>query len=274
MDIQQTIDELRAELAQTVQAASRDEISWGWVAKAVAKILHDHSTGVSRTVLLTELESQWYAEASSDLYQPGVVRTVGPFFHNAGSTAPPESTVFGLKINNTWKLEHTDFWIWQVSGAPDPENAGNSAAGARDIKKRNTADKQADFFVHQRYYPMLSAREFEGFFSNMRTMLATRLSIADRGGGISGFPVRTLLPTTSLAFVLRLKDDQNLNVSLRRHTDEALMRDVFGVEYNDTRFRKCGPPAFQVDQIWCKVEAIHMPQMRLHDGRKVHVQEV
>ncbi|KAJ2370548.1 hypothetical protein IW150_004911, partial [Coemansia sp. RSA 2607] len=269
MDILQTIDELRSELVQTVRAGSSDEIPWSWVAKATSQILHDHSTGVSRTVLLTELESQWHGSSTSNLH-PGVVRTVGPFFHNAGTAPPPASTVFGLRITGTRKLENTDFWIWQVCGAPEPENTG--ATGVKELKKRNTVDKHMDFFVHQRYYPMLSAFEFEGFFNNSRTMLATGLATADRGGAKQ--PIRTLLPTTSLAFVLRLKDDPTLAKSLRRHTDEYLLCTVFGVEYTGDRFRTHGAPAFPADQIWCKVETIHAPQMRMKEGRSVLVQEV
>ncbi|KAJ2866260.1 hypothetical protein FB639_005036, partial [Coemansia asiatica] len=67
MDFEQTLDGLREELFSIVRPDKRDDISWSWLATAACRIIGEHSTGVSRTILLTELERQWHALSSSDV---------------------------------------------------------------------------------------------------------------------------------------------------------------------------------------------------------------
>ncbi|KAJ2857245.1 hypothetical protein J3B02_001132 [Coemansia erecta] len=272
MDFEQTLDGLREELFSIVRPDKRDDISWSWLATAACRIIGEHSTGVSRTILLTELERQWHALSSSDVQHTEVQRTVGPFYHRAGN--PPSTTVFGLKVDNMRTITGTQIWLWTVSGAPSPSSGNATAGGAGGVRKRNTTDMQIDFFVHQRYYAVVCGAEFEGFFSETRTLLATSLWMSDRGGARDGQPLHTLLPTTTLAFVLRIKDDPGISDAMRRHTDEALLQDVFGVAFNGRRFVHCGAPVFNADQVWCKITTIHPAAQTTRDDRSGMCQEL
>ncbi|KAJ2823132.1 hypothetical protein IWW50_003912 [Coemansia erecta] len=163
-------------------------------------------------------------------------------------------------------ISGTGIWLWQMSGAPEPLDAGGSKSGD-GMKRKRSADMQMDAFVHQRYYPMIEAHEFAGFFANARTLFATNLWMADRGGGAGGQPVHTLLPTTALAFELRIQDDPNLPEVLRPHTDEQLLHSVFGVRYSGGRFTRSGAPSFDADQLWCKIDYIGEPTTEWQNGR-------
>ncbi|KAJ1827685.1 hypothetical protein LPJ56_001533 [Coemansia sp. RSA 2599] len=272
MDFEQTLGSLREDLYSIVRPGRRDDISWNWLATAACRVIGEHSTGVSRAILLTELESQWHALSSSEVLQTEVQRTVGPFFNRTGK--PPSTTVFGLKVDNMRTIQGTQIWLWTVSGAPDPRSARPPKAGASAGRKRNTADMQTDFFVHQRYYPLIGGAEFQGFFSKTRTLLATALLMSDRGGAADGQPIHTLLPTTALAFVLRIKDDPGISDAMRKHTDEALLHDVFGVAFNGRRFVHSGMPVFDADQVWCKITQIHPAAQTTRDGRSGVCQEM
>ncbi|KAJ2590978.1 hypothetical protein H4R99_006917 [Coemansia sp. RSA 1722] len=269
MDFEQTLDSLRDELHSIVRAERRDDISWNWLATAACGIIGEHSTGVSRAILMTELESQWHALSSSEVLNAEVHRTVGYFYSRVGN--PPSTAVFELKIDGMRTIAGTQIWLWTVSGAPEP---GGIAAAAGTARKRNTGDMQIDFFAHQRYYPLIGGAEFQDFFSQTRTLLATALWKSDRGGGSDGQPMYTLLPTTALAFVLRVKDDPGLSDAMRKHTDEALLRDVFGVAFDGRRFEACGAPVFNADQVWCKIAQIHPPTTTTRDGRSGVCQEL
>ncbi|KAI9505570.1 hypothetical protein BX070DRAFT_232733 [Coemansia spiralis] len=268
MDFQDTVLSLREELAKCVKASTTSEISWSWITTIASRILTDHCSGLSRTVLLTELELQWHHLNSNDVMHIETHRTVGPFFHRDGK--PPQKAVFGLKIDSMYTIPGTGIWLWRVSGAPSPLDVGGLFDGNERPKQRqNTADMQIDAFVHQRYYPMIEAVEFSGFFSRMRTLYATSLSLADRGGNANGKPNQTLLPTTLLAFELRVGDDYSLAEVLRPYTDEPLLESLFGVRYSNGRFVHCATPAFNADQLWCKVDFIGSPCTRYKDNRLV-----
>ncbi|PIA14934.1 hypothetical protein COEREDRAFT_88258 [Coemansia reversa NRRL 1564] len=203
--------------------------------------------------------------ASGQVMQSDTHRTVEPFLAR-GVRLPPDS-VFGLIINKIETIPGTKIWIWRVAGAPAPLDV---AARGKDGRSRRTlAEAQLEAFVHQRYYPLIEATEFDGFFSNKRTVLATDLRVADRGGGVNGHPVYTLLPTTSLAFELRIKDDPNLPDMLRTHTDEKLLKNIFGVCYNGGKFSKCTEPLFNADQLWCRIEYIGPVERVAHNGKQV-----
>ncbi|KAJ2724194.1 hypothetical protein GGI07_002148 [Coemansia sp. Benny D115] len=265
MEFQQTLDSLIDELASTVGVSRRDKIPWNWVATRSSRLMTENSTGVSRTVLMTELEAQWHRLASSDVQQSEIQRTVAPFYNRTDN--PPPTTIFGLLVDRMHTIPNTRIWLWTVSGAPDPLRTGEQKEGLRGPNRRDTADMQIDMFVHQRYYPMIDGSEFAGFFNQHRTILATTLWMSDRGGSLDGQPVRTLLPTTALAFVLRIKDDPDLPAQLRQHTDEQLLRDIFGVEYRARRFAHVGAPVFNADQVWCKISEIHPPTREIRNGK-------
>ncbi|KAJ2738945.1 hypothetical protein H4R23_000799 [Coemansia sp. Cherry 401B] len=266
MEFDETVAALRTELAACTRASSADDIPWNWVATAMARLLSEHGSGVSRTVLLSELEIQWYQLSMGEVLQIETLRTVAPFFNR--SVKPPPATVFGLRIDGMQTISGTGIWLWRVSGAPEPLDAGGTK-GSEGFRRKQSADMQVDAFVHQRYYPMIEANEFGGFFGRMRTLLATNLWMADRGGGAGGQPVHTLLPTTMLAFELRIRDDPNLPESLRAHTDEPLLHNVFGVRYAGGRFVRSGDPVFNADQLWCKVEFISEPATKWRNQQLV-----
>ncbi|KAJ1903681.1 hypothetical protein LPJ81_002929 [Coemansia sp. IMI 209127] len=48
----------------------------------------EHSSGLSRTVLLTELEAKWHREASGEVLHTEAQRTVGPFYHRESKPSP------------------------------------------------------------------------------------------------------------------------------------------------------------------------------------------
>ncbi|KAJ2161302.1 hypothetical protein GGF46_001563 [Coemansia sp. RSA 552] len=267
MEFDATVQSLRKELAACAQSGNASDIPWSWVATALSRILADHSSGASRTVVLAELEVQWYNIASSDLVEAETNRSLAPFFDRTREPLP--TWVFNLKIDDMLAIPGTDIWLWKVSGAPAPLNPMGSAAEQPRGKpsEQLLADKRADAFIHQRYYPMIEAHEFSGFFSRMRTLLATNLMMTDRGGGEAGHPVRTLLPTAALAFVIRIKDDPALPDVLRQNTDELLLRNLFGVSYRSGRFVKCADPLFNADQLWCRVEEICEPSTEIKDGK-------
>ncbi|KAJ1964648.1 hypothetical protein GGI12_001282 [Dipsacomyces acuminosporus] len=255
MEFDQCLQSLREELAACCGVQNLDMIPWSWVANAACQILTAHSSGLARTVLLTELEAQWHQAESQEILQTETYRTVEPFLRRA-TTKPPPSTVFNLRINQSAEIPNTNIRLWKVAGAPDPLNIGDARKGGAGPKRLKTADMQLDMFVHQRYYPMIESREFSDFFRHQRTFFVTGLMLADRAGGSHGEPIHTFLPTTSLAFELHIKDNPNLAPALRRHTDEQLLRDVFGVQYSDAKFVQCSKPILNVDQLWCKVDNI------------------
>ncbi|KAJ2836627.1 hypothetical protein J3B01_002698 [Coemansia erecta] len=264
MEFDKTVESMRKELAVCTQTRSSDDIPWSWVATTMARLLSEHSSGISRTVLLTELEAQWHQIAMGEVLQIETLRTVAPFFNRI--IKPPQSTVFGLKIDSMQPIPGTGIWVWRVSGAPEPLDAGG-AKNADGHQRKRRAETQMDAFVHQRYYPMIEAHEFSGFFTSARTIFATSLWMADRGGGSGGQPVHTLLPTTALAFELRIQDDPNLPKVLRPHTDEQLLHNVFGVRFAGGRFVRSSVPAFDADQLWCKIEFIGEPTSEWRNGR-------
>ncbi|KAJ2090877.1 hypothetical protein IW138_002280 [Coemansia sp. RSA 986] len=234
--------------------------------------MSEHCSSLSRTVLLTELEAQWHREALEEAMHTEIRRTVGPFYHR--ESKPSLEDVFGLKIDDMWTIPGSGIWLWKLSGAPDPSDGGPLAHGNRPMKVRNTADIQIDAFIHQRYYPMIEALEFSGFFSRKRTLYATGLSIADRGGGINGKPNQTILPITSLAFELRIKETQGLSEEFRPFTDEPFLESIFGVQHSEGRFIRCALPAFNADQIWCKVDHIYSAETQYRGNRLVQHQQI
>ncbi|KAJ2856921.1 hypothetical protein GGI22_003657 [Coemansia erecta] len=273
MDFQSIVSSLRKELSTCAGVSDASEIPWCWLAINATRIMGEHSSGLSRTVLLTELEAKWHREASGEVIHTEAQRTVGPFYHR-GSKPSPE-TMFILKIDGMWSIPGSRIWFWKLSGAPDPADAsGPIAAGCRPLKARKTADKQLDAFVHQRYYPMIEAMEFAGFFSCKRTLHATGLSVADRGGGVNGKPNQTILPTTSLAFELRIKETLGLSKELQPFTDEPLLEKIFGVRYSEGVFSSCASPAFNADQMWCRVDYISAPMSQYRDSRLVRHQQI
>ncbi|KAJ2798627.1 hypothetical protein H4R20_004752, partial [Coemansia guatemalensis] len=265
MEFDGLLQSLRKELAACACLASADEIPWSWAATAVGNILLEHASGVSRTVLLTELEEQWHRVVSGQVLQADTHRTVEPFLARA-VRLPPDS-VFGLMINKIETIPGTKIWIWRVAGAPAPLDV--AARDKEGRTRRGLVETQLEAFVHQRYYPLIEATEFDGFFSSKRTVLATGLRVADRGSGVGGHPVYTLLPTTSLAFELRIKDDPNLPEVLRAHTDEKLLKNIFGVHYHSGKFTKCAEPLFNADQLWCRIEYIGPVERVAHEGKQV-----
>ncbi|KAJ2627226.1 hypothetical protein H4R22_004500 [Coemansia sp. RSA 1290] len=93
--------------------------------------------------------------------------------------------------------------------------------------------------------------------------------MADRGGGSGGQPVHTLLPTTSLAFELRLRDNVKQTETANKHTDEALLQRVFGVRFVGGQFVRDGKPEFSADQIWCKIGEVGEIKTKWRDRRLV-----
>ncbi|KAJ2842700.1 hypothetical protein IWW36_005812, partial [Coemansia brasiliensis] len=176
MEFHSLVETMRQELATCAQTNSAEDIPWGWVAAAVAELLSENSSGVSRAVLLTELEAQWHKVAMGEVMQYETLYSLAPFFSR--SIKPPPSTVFGLKIDGIKTIPNTQIWLWRVSGAPEPADSNNGAANDTGKQQRN-ADAQMDAFVHQRFYPMIEACEFSGFFDNARTLFATNLWMAD-----------------------------------------------------------------------------------------------
>ncbi|KAJ2647200.1 hypothetical protein IWW40_004882 [Coemansia sp. RSA 1250] len=266
MEFYSLVEAMRRELAVCVRTSSAEDIPWGWVGAAVAELLSENSSGISRAVLLTELEAQWHKVAMGEVMQYETLYSLAPFFNC--SIKPPPSTVFGLKIDGTKTIPNTQIWLWRVSGAPEPTDVSNAAAKNTN-KRRRDADMQMDAFVHQRFYPMIEAREFSGFFDNTRTLFATNLWMADRGGGSGGQPVHTLLPTTSLAFELRLRDNVKQTETANKHTDEALLQRVFGVRFVGGQFVRDGKPEFSADQIWCKIGEVGEIKTKWRDRRLV-----
>ncbi|KAJ2705473.1 hypothetical protein H4R19_005120, partial [Coemansia spiralis] len=254
MDFEATVETLRQELATYVRADGPDGIPWNWMATALAAALGDHSSGLSRAVLLAELEAQRHQIESGLVLQEETHRTLAPLLSRGAK--PLQDTVFHLLVSGMDRIPGTGIWLWRVTGAPDPADTG-AAAGRREGpgSRQLRPEAQADAFVHQRYYPMVEAAEFEGFFARGRTLFATGLRMVDRGGSGSGQPVHTLLPTTSLAF------------ELRTHADEALLKSLFGVRFAGGRFYKCGDPLFNADQLWCRVEEIYQESEAQRYGR-------
>ncbi|KAJ2783717.1 hypothetical protein H4R18_001555 [Coemansia javaensis] len=269
MEFGGAVEALRRELAAYVGADGADGIPWNWMAVALARALGEHGSGMARAVALAELETQWHQIASGQVLQEETHRTVAPFFSRGAK--PPHDAVFGLEIASMAQIPGTGIWLWRVTGAPDPPGACENGA-ARSGRRRH-AETHTDAFVHQRYYPMIEAAEFEGFFARRRTLFATNLRMADRGGGC-GQPLHTLLPATALAFELRLKGDPGLPLALHPHTDEQTLRDLFGVRYAGGRFCKCAKPLFNADQLWCRVEEIFRPGEGMKGGRLVPSQLV
>ncbi|KAJ2660158.1 hypothetical protein IWW48_003105 [Coemansia sp. RSA 1200] len=257
---------LRDELGACIGVSDVSEIPWCWLTVAASKIMSEHSSGLSRTVLLTELEAKWHHESSREILHTDIHRTVGPFFHR--EPKPSQELVFGLEIDNTWTIPGTEIWLWTLSGAPDPAEVGGAVAGgSRRPKARNTADMQIDAFIHQRYYPIIEATEFSGFFSHRRTLYMTGLSAADRGGNGGGSPNQTILPTALLAFELRIKETKGLPAELRPFTDEPLLESIFGVRYSGERFVRHAQPAFNADQLWCKVDLVCPQETQYRNNR-------
>ncbi|KAJ2553326.1 hypothetical protein EV175_002983 [Coemansia sp. RSA 1933] len=273
MEFQSTVISLRDELSTCAGVSDANEIPWCWLAINATKVMGDHSSGLSRTVLLTELEAKWHREASDESLHAEIKRTVGPFYHRESKPSP--EAMFGLKIDGMWSIPGSGIWLWRLSGAPDPVSSGGPVStGNRSLKARNTADMQIDAFIHQRYYPMIEAIEFSGFFSRKRTLFATGLSVADRGGGTNGKPNQTILPTTSLVFELRIKETQGLPEGLRPFTDEPLLENIFGVQYCEGRFIRRSFPAFNADQIWCRIDHIFPPETQYRGNRLVQHQQI
>ncbi|KAJ1899318.1 hypothetical protein LPJ66_002190 [Kickxella alabastrina] len=267
MNFEQTLSSLREELSNTVQASDCSEIPWSWIATFSSRTLAEHSTGLSRAVLLAELEAQWHRFSSSEAMHTGVHRSLGILFSRHGN--PPLTTCYCLKIDDMRTIDNTNIWLWELSGAPDPLDAGISGNGLKGLKKRNTADTRVGAIIHWRYYPMIEGAEFAGFFGRNRTLMVTTLVLADRGNGFEDQPVHTLLPTTALAFVIRIKDDLNLPSMLLHHTDEHLLHDIFGVAYSNGRFFQSGAPVFNADQVWCKIGEICQSKRVVRNGKQV-----
>ncbi|KAI8318209.1 hypothetical protein GQ54DRAFT_300670 [Martensiomyces pterosporus] len=241
-------------------------IPWSWVAATASQILQTHSAGLARTVLLAELESRWHQVASQEILHTETQRTIAPFLLR-DNNPPPPTTVFNLRINHMTTIADTNIWLWKVAGAPNHLNLGEAKNGASAPRRRQTADKQLDMFVHQRYYPMIDATEFSGFFSHQRTFYVTGLAMADRAGGSQGQPTFTFLPTTSLTFELHIQANPSLPPAQQQHTDEILLHDVFGVQYVRTKFVQCSTPVFNADQVWCKVSYIGAVEAKYRDSR-------
>ncbi|KAJ2767853.1 hypothetical protein IWQ56_003166, partial [Coemansia nantahalensis] len=267
MDFEGAVEALRQELAEYVRADAPDGIPWSWMATALSAALSDHCSGLSRAVLLAELEAQRHQIESGQVLQEETHRSLAPLLSRGAK--PPQDTVFHLLISGMSRIPGTGIWLWQVTGAPDPPEAGAAATGGREgpRPRQQRHEAQADAFVHQRYYPMVEAAEFKGFFAQRRTLFATDLRVVDRGGSGRDQPAHTLLPTTSLAFELRLRADPGLPPVLRPHTDEELLKSLFGVHFAGGRFRKCGEPLFNADQLWCRVEEICQESEALRHGR-------
>ncbi|KAJ2469745.1 hypothetical protein EV174_006202, partial [Coemansia sp. RSA 2320] len=126
MEFEQTLEGLRAELARCARAASKDDIPWSWVAVTVSQILGDHSSGVSRAVVMTELEAKWQQTSlSAEADDTEVQRTLGAFFHR-GTTAQAVETLRELRIAAMEKLAKTNIWMWRLAGL-EGETAGGRA---------------------------------------------------------------------------------------------------------------------------------------------------
>ncbi|KAJ2058264.1 hypothetical protein GGI08_003465 [Coemansia sp. S2] len=229
MEFGQTLNELRVELANCIGADKAEGIPWSWVATTVSRILSDHSSGVSRAVVLAELESAWHQYTSSEEQDSAVQRTLGGFFHR-GNTAPALTALFELRIVALEQLAHTSIWMWRLSGS--------DTAPKGMLPPRHSASKQMSAFVHQRFYPMIESAEFEGFFGGRRALYLAGLR------GTACEEELKLLPTTSAVFVLQAG------------RDARLMRDFFGVEVVDNQPVLAKEPAFDAGQVWGVVDIV------------------
>ncbi|KAJ2873638.1 hypothetical protein GGH93_003077 [Coemansia aciculifera] len=229
MEFGQTLNELRAELANCIGADKVEGIPWSWVATAVSRILSDHSSGVSRAVVLAELESAWHQYTSSEEQDSAAQRTLGGFFHR-GNTAPALTTLFELRIVALEQLAHTSIWMWRLSGSD------SAPKGMRP--PRHSASKQMSAFVHQRFYPMIESAEFEGFFDGNRALYLAGLR------GTACEEELKLLPTTAAVFVLQVE------------RDARLMRDFFGAAIVDSQPVLTTEPAFDAGQVWGVVDTV------------------
>ncbi|KAJ2735890.1 hypothetical protein IW152_001188 [Coemansia sp. BCRC 34962] len=228
MGFEQTLNELQAELATCIQS-DKESIPWSWLATAVSLILSDHSSGVSRPVVLAELEYAWHRYSSSEEQDSAVQRTLGGFFLR-GNTVPGPAALFELRIIALEQLAHTSIWMWRLSG---------SDSAPKGMKPpRSSSTKQMSAFVHQRFYPMIESAEFEGFFAGKRALYLTGLC-----GTVSEEELK-LLPTTAAVFVLELE------------RDARLMGDFFGVEIIDDQAVLTKDPAFDAGQVWGVVDTV------------------
>ncbi|KAJ2746944.1 hypothetical protein GGI20_000931 [Coemansia sp. BCRC 34301] len=223
-----TLDMLRGSLAHCVQAVSADSIPWSWVAVTVSQILCEHSSGVTRAVVLAELEAAWHRHSSSSSEQEQgdeVQRTLGGFFLR-GNTAPGAETLFSLRVVGLEQLAGTCIWMWRLSG---------SASG---VTRQMTA------FVHQRFYPMIEAAEFDGFFGGSdggRAAYLAGLRVTCNGEDMQ------LLPTTAAVFVLR------------SDRDALMLRAFFGVEMRGGHAVQTVSPEVDAGQVWGVVQTVDPP---------------
>ncbi|KAJ2031541.1 hypothetical protein IWW57_000664 [Coemansia sp. S610] len=229
MGFEQTLNELQAELATCIQSDNKESIPWSWLATTVSMILSDHSSGVSRPVVLAELEYAWHRYSSSEEQDSAVQRTLGGFFHR-NNTAPGLAALFELRIAALEQLAHTSIWMWRLSG---------SDSAPKGMKPpRHSSTKQMSAFVHQRFYPMIESAEFEGFFSDKRVLYLTGLR------GTASEEVLKLLPTTAAVFVLEVE------------RDARLLGEFFGAEVVDGQPVLTKDPAFDAGQVWGVVDTV------------------
>ncbi|KAJ2316556.1 hypothetical protein GGI00_006980, partial [Coemansia sp. RSA 2681] len=166
MEFAQTLNELHASLMRCVA----EKVPWSWVAAQASQILGDHSSGVSRAVVLAELEAAWHRHSSSEEQDATVQRTLGGFFQR-GNTAPAPSALFALRIVGLEQLANTRVWVWRLSGQ-EPSSSSSSSK------------RQMAAFVHQRFYAMVESAEFEGFFAAGRAVFLAGLRCTQAGGGV------------------------------------------------------------------------------------------
>ncbi|KAJ2883083.1 hypothetical protein IWW38_005588, partial [Coemansia aciculifera] len=213
-----TLNELHASLVKCVRA---ERVPWSWVASTVGQILEEHSSGVSRAVVLAELESAWHKHTSSssggDEHDGDVQRTLCGFFLR-GNTAPQPSTVFSVQITKLEQVPGTSFWMWHLS----------------DNRRRMAA------FVHSRFYPMIESREFEGFFAAATGRQAYLAGLECARGGEEEY----LLPTAAVVFMLDAG------------RDARLMRLMFGVTVTDGSAAKTEDPEIEAGQVWGTIIAV------------------
>ncbi|KAJ2826969.1 hypothetical protein GGI24_002770 [Coemansia furcata] len=227
MEFGQTLSELRVELASCIGSDKIEGIPWSWVAAAVSRILSDHSSGVSRAVVLTELEAAWHRHTSSEEQDSAVQRTLGGFFLR-GNTAPALASLFELRVVGLTQLPHTSIWMWQLAGSDSAPRKGMRPP-------QHSSKRQMAAFVHQRFYAMLESAEFEAFFAASRAvyMAGLRTTACD--------DELRLLPTTAAVFVLD---------AVR---DALLLRAFFGVADN---VMSLAEPAFDAGQVWGVVDRV------------------
>lgn len=268
MEFLHTLHLLRKQLSTNIGASQEEEIPWCWLSVATCDILSHHGTGLTQYLLLAELEHRWHALTSLELTSTETYRTVQPFFHRGGGgTQPALTTGFELQINHLSKLPASDIWIYQVSGAPASELTANQ-------KQRRTMDKRMDGFVHQRYHQMIEAREFDGFFGG-RAMLCNGLQAMDRNGGQGqgqGQVELTLLPTTSVAFVIRPRGGPSLPTALKSDTgEEEWLERLFGVKYQTSRFIKASTAGAlaEVPKTWCRIMHVGGQSSRYREQRQM-----